>query len=796
MEIVILIVLVILFILILSYKSEMHSRLDVMMSEMHDLHRLIRELKASEKKPEPDSETLKKPKEEFAAEPLPSQIENIEIKTEPEIPGEPLLMPEPEAKVPDTKIPAKTCQASSFFKDTSERIREKRDIEKAIGENLISKIGIIILVLGVGYFVKFAIDQNWINEYGRVVIGLLTGGILIGIAHYLRKSYKTFSSILTGGGLAVFYITVAIAFHQYHIFSQTIAFIITIAITALSVALALYYDKKELAIFALLGGFASPFIVSSGDSNYKILFTYILILNSGILAIGYYKRWHILNFLAYLFTLVLFTGWMFTGFNNSDPPPRTGALIFASLFYGIFFLVNILNILKEKKLLNALEIGMILSNNLFYFLVGLCILYNYHDGSFRGLFTFLMGFYNFVWIILLFRKKQIDHHLLLLLIGLTMSFVSIAIPIQLKGHSITLFWTAEMVLLIWLGQKTGFSVLKKGHLIILGLALLSLVINWNHYYFRTDASAPILANPTFITGFVAIIGIAISLFWVRKEIPFDFLPHFSAQNYYAILVGILFLAVYCVSFFELQFQASHYFESFAFRQTLYAIYHSWYVFTLLIICTRKKWDRAITGFCFTGLGFLFLYCIYYQSQITSIRNQYFEGGIISLSMLLFHYLVIPALGGIVFVLFRNRNSILKNNPMFPKFTLWYLVAFSLFVLSSELDNIVLLIENQDSTINSNILRQTHEVGYPILWASVAFILMLGGMQKRVKDYRILSLSIIGLIILKLFIFDVWKMSEGGRIEAFIFLGVLLLVVSFLYQKLKNIFIETEKEDAK
>ncbi|HEX6225006.1 MAG TPA: DUF2339 domain-containing protein, partial [Chryseolinea sp.] len=93
------------------------------------------------------------------------------------------------------------------------------DLEKFIGENLANKIGIGVLVLGIGFFVKYAIDQEWINEIGRVFIGILCGALLLGIAHKMRKSFAAFSSVLVGGGLAVLYLTIAIAFHDYHIFS-------------------------------------------------------------------------------------------------------------------------------------------------------------------------------------------------------------------------------------------------------------------------------------------------------------------------------------------------------------------------------------------------------------------------------------------------------------------------------------------------------------------------------------------------------------------------------------------------
>ena len=184
-------------------------------------------------------------------------------------------------------------------------LRNNPDIEKFIGENLVNKIGIAVLVLGIAFFVKYAIDQEWINEIGRVCIGLLSGGILIGFAHRLRKSYKAFSSVLAGGGLAVFYFTIAFAFHQYNLFSQPTAFIIMVIITVFAVTLAVLYDRLEIAILATVGGFLTPFLVSTGNGNYVVLFTYLGILNTGLIVLAFYKRWRVLNFIAFLFILLI-----------------------------------------------------------------------------------------------------------------------------------------------------------------------------------------------------------------------------------------------------------------------------------------------------------------------------------------------------------------------------------------------------------------------------------------------------------------------------------------------------------
>ena len=97
--------------------------------------------------------------------------------------------------------------------------RQKKQVnyERFIGENLFGKIGILIFVIGVGFFVKYAIDKNWINETFRTVLGFLTGAVLLAVAERLQKKYRTFSSLLAGGAFAVFYLTVAIEIGRAHV---------------------------------------------------------------------------------------------------------------------------------------------------------------------------------------------------------------------------------------------------------------------------------------------------------------------------------------------------------------------------------------------------------------------------------------------------------------------------------------------------------------------------------------------------------------------------------------------------
>ncbi|MBL0357783.1 MAG: DUF2339 domain-containing protein [Chitinophagaceae bacterium] len=234
--------------------------------------------------PPPVVEKIKQPKSE--------QQHVVEIPEEKEIP---VITPVKEST--PRIIPVRPPEPTESWWE--KWVRNNPDIEKFVGENLANKIGIAVLVLGIAFFVKYAIDQNWIREGGRVAIGIGCGILLTGIAHYLRNTYRSFSSVLAGGGIAVFYFTIAFAFHEYQLFSQTTAFVIMVVITAFAVAISLLYDKLELAVIAVVGGFLVPFLVSTGSGNYIVLFTYLLILNIGILSIAYYKKWPLLHVLSF-----------------------------------------------------------------------------------------------------------------------------------------------------------------------------------------------------------------------------------------------------------------------------------------------------------------------------------------------------------------------------------------------------------------------------------------------------------------------------------------------------------------
>lgn len=645
-------------------------------------------------------------------------------------------------------------------------------IEQLLGDNWLSKIGIVTLVLGVAFFVKYAIDQNWINEIGRVGIGLLTGALIIGVAHQLKAKYHVFSSILAGGGISVFYITVTLAFREYALFDQPLAFVLLIITTIFSVALSLLYDRKELAVFSLLGGFASPLLVSTGTGNYIILFSYILILNVGMLVVSFVKQWRIIGMISYLLSLLFFVGWLFKWYEDE----YIGVALFATLFFIQFYLLAMLDHFNAGKTISLYQIFLLLSNNLFTYLAYIYIFKDYTT-DLNGLITISLAVVNAIVMVVLFRNSRIDKKLIYLLIGIVMSFVTLAIPVQLKGHVITLFWAAESVVLLWLWQKSRIRVFHIGFILVILFMFCSYWMDFVKMY-SLHATVPVLVNRLCVTGISVVAAFAVNMLLLRRD------KEQLAVN--RPLITLFKLAVICMSyvvtFIELNCQLAYtdtpWFTSF--RELSMFTFTIAYIAILGLIYHKQISSRK---YMFVLLyGVTILYAFVYSYFVAELRYDIFKMSIYPAGYFSVHVVALLAITYIVYLLIRNIKSM---GDLQPPLLSWALTVFAVAILSVETDNLIIWLISSPATYKE-VLYDVHTFGYPILWGVIAMLLMIWGLNRKVTLLRKIALVFFGLIIVKFYAYDVWYMSQTGRIISFVMLGVILLLVSFLQQKIRTL----------
>lgn len=811
--------LVILFIYLIVTNNSLSSKLRNMEDQLTALNRKVNKLKHSvtseTKSPEattkPDIKTEKPnvPVIEIGEEfkpvveiPVSKPIEKADEKVVYTMDQPQQPRPEPQPYVPQ--------------KSWWENFKEKNpDLEKFIGENLINKIGVLILVLGISYFVKYSIDKGWISEPARVGLGILSGALVLGIAHRLRNKFAAFSSVFVAGAIAIFYFTIGIAFHDYKLFGQTTAFIIMVLITGFSCFISLSYNRKELAILSLIGGFAVPFMVSTGEGNYIVLFTYILILDLGILAIAYFKKWNILNILAFVFTILLYGSWLVTDI-LSTKPHYLGALLFGFVFYLVFIAMNIINNVRNKGTFTTIELSILVCNTFLFYSAGMVILSYYHP-ELKGLFTTLLGILNFGYAAILYKKFHLDKTAAYLLIGLTLTFITLAIPVQFEGNYITLFWSAEAVLLLWLSQKSNTSSYKFASVVVTCLMLLSLLLDWKNSY-AYGQTYWIVFNKFFITGIVSVLSLVGIRYLLKNENSKLWGITFNPKNYDQIIKITAIVVGYFVGLFEVSYQSSAnlYGSDSPFGFTI--LYHLAFcgVLFYFLVKSTEVINQKIA--IIIGLFNIFLFTFWFSNTPFNENYEYLTSAVHYRVSFWLHYLSLA----IVIYLGYQIYKMNKKNAIFEffqhKFMLWIAAFFIIYLASTELmlhSEVISLspiTKNEamsskyyqnykDITNAKDVLayRNTETVrnlvvrtGYPILWGIIAFAFLVYGIKKQNKKVRIIALALLGLTIAKLFLYDIRNASETGKIIAFILLGILILIISFVYQKIKVLVLDDAK----
>lgn len=674
------------------------------------------------------------------------------------------------------------------------------DLETFIGENLISKIGILILVLGISFFVKYAIDQEWINEVGRVGIGFLSGAILLGFAHRLQKNYKAFSSILVSGAIVVFYFVVTYAFKEYQLYSQTVAFVLMIIVTIFSTVISILYNRKELAVLSLIGGFAAPVLASTGSGNYIVLFTYLLIVNIGFLVVSIKKKWLIINILAFVFTHIMFVSWLASDTHIQENSGRL--FVFASLFYLVFFVMNLYKIILEKKQkIKPLVMSLFLLSTFVYFGQGLYTL-NYFAPSFKGLFTLLLALINLSTGWRLLKNNHIDKKTVYLFIGMTLTFLTLAGPIQLEGNYITLFWAAESVLLIWLSQKIKHNGFRLAAFITFLLALGSLWMDFIQIYTANEELA-IIFNKGFVTGIFTVVSLGLSAYLFKKEKNLLVIRNFKLNplriaTLLSIIAGVV---LYVTGLLELSHQSYKHFDHYL-ATTLVNIYQFVFIILLILYLFRsKKLQKA--GIIVSVLAILYSIGFFVSLPFNAFRSSVLRNALNPTFYIQFILLLLVLF--IMYLVYKQVNRE-EYGTKSKKYLSYFLASVFVILMSLEV-----LIISQPILIGPKITSEANQslnifklidqslttvikTSFPILWGILSFVFLYFGIKKEKKEWRIFSLVLIAITIVKLFTYDIGTVSQGGKIIAFIILGVVLLIISFMYQKIKKALFKDKKNE--
>ena len=682
--------------------------------------------------------------------------------------------PEVEEETPETiEEPVEEDQEEpAMAMEEEEEIEEyatsETNFEKYIGENLFGKIGILIFIIGIGFFVKYAIDQNWINETARTLMGYAVGAGMLVLAERLHKRYHTFSSLLAGGAFSIYYLITAIAFHYYGLFSHTMAFVILCVTTIFMSAVSVLYDRKELAVTALVGGFIAPFIISTDSSSIISLQIYITILNIGMFCLAMYKKWAILPMVSFAFTYIILWGTTALGsFSDSEAGSTYPTLFaFATLFY-VIFLLPVVFILRtqygENTRLGLL--GIITANSFMYLIYGDFLLQHFEASSDTTAYlAFFIAAVNLaIHLYLRFRVEGQDT-LRNLMLGLAVTFASMGIPILFSAANVLMVWAAESVLLLWLFTKEKNRIYELASAVLLLLTLGALAYYRTTDTFIHDTGDSLFFNGAFfVTTFVSIAYYVVAVIMqFNKELFSDTkrLIAYTPCNAIAYALGfsILFLAFRDNFHFHLEQPISEYASLLTANIMLLG--------GALILRNRFEISENKLAYEIS----LYLAGILFAMTVWNYTDP--EG-------LLLRWLM--ALVTIAYMAYCMRGQLLVTSNQRNLHTEYSIISTLMWLTLTRL----LLITFNEVNFST---------AFSLSLGIAAFILMCIGMRYHSKEIRIVSLAEFGIVIGKLILNDVWAMPSLGKIIVFISLGAILLILSFLYQKLKDALFNEEEQE--
>jgi uncharacterized membrane protein len=356
-------------------------------------------------------------------------------------------------------------------------------LEGRVGVTWLNRIGALILVLGVGFFLKYAFDNDWVQPPARVALGILAGIVFLALGDRLHRTSPAPAQGVVATGIGILYLSVYAAHGFYHLVAEPAAFGFMVLVTAVGMALAVHHDARAIAILANIGGFLTPIVLSTDRDAAIALFTYLAILDLGMLASAYWRRWPELHLMSFAFTQVLYWGWFARWYHvptglGLDAPQRIVALAGATVLFVIFALVTPVEIAGGRLTSNAGTLWhgrapLILAAPVAYFLAARAVLYPEFATWLGALCLALAAVYVILgqWIA---TAPSASLPLALFHGALAVGFLTLTFPVQFTGHAVTIAWSVEAAVIAWGAFRLRARPLRVAALLVLALA----VIRW------------------------------------------------------------------------------------------------------------------------------------------------------------------------------------------------------------------------------------------------------------------------------------------------------------------------------
>lgn len=671
---------------------------------------------------------------------------------------------------------------------------EGSSVEYAVASNWLLRVGVLILVTGIGFFLKYSIDNGLLGEKARVALTVLAGiGMIGGGVRLVGGRYHLFSQGLLGGGITVLYFSVFAAFSFYHLISAYPAFGLMILVTASASALAVRLNSILVAIFAIIGGYCTPILLSTGQVNFFGLYSYMLLLGIGILGINAYKHWHLLNFLSFLFNYALF----FASLEQYESRYFWEVLPFLIAFFVLYSTMVFLFCLVRRVKSTLLDLLALIINAAIFFITARQLVVAEYGETWAAALTVGLAAFYIAHVYYCLARRLDDKELLLSFIGLGAFFVTITLPLLLSDQWITVSWSVQALVMLWMGAKLRSAFLRQtAYLLYLIVLFRFCFIDLPGQYGSGLPDTETLSG--FLLGLLErllsfgtpIASLALAYPLIEKPVPASALackPNNDVPLWFKdnVLLQVVLFVTAAMLFVVLQLEL---YRSFGFLYPplqMPMLTLVWLAMCLLLLlrymATSSAWLLQAMGLFVAGVLFkllffdlpawdLTLHRVSYNDSLSTLRY----GGGYAFELALMRLLDFAAIIG--FLIFAYRRLSQAGDSVRQ----WLGGAA-----------LVLLFAFLSLEINSMLYQYVPGLrsgGVSILWSVFALTLIFQGIKRRTRILRLIGLSLFAIVAWKVFFVDLARLEQIYRILAFLVLGMLVLGGAFFYMRYQQTFI--------
>ena len=669
-----------------------------------------------------------------------------------------------------------------------------RDWEQTLGRNWLSIAGAIILMLGIGFFLKLSFDNNWINDTARIVLGIVSGVALVGVGEFAQSRVPRWAQPVTASGTSILYLSIYAAFALYQLIRPDAALLLLALVVALAGLLAIRYNSLVIGLLGIVGAFIAPVLLGPELPDIRLVLLYILVVDLGILWVSTQRNWRWFNLLGWAGSY----GVLALGIQQvPDYDPIFLQIALTSMFL-IFVGVTTLFHILWRHVPGQVDLALVAVNGTAFFGLTVEIFRETHEAWFGLIALSLSLLYALITFISM-RREGAPRELAVVSLPMSIIFLTIAVPLQLTGVWITVAWAAQGAALMW----TGF-VLNRASTRALGLGVIALSLA-RLVLFDTSVDLnefTLVLNdrfPVFVAAIAAFYAAAY-IYWRYRD---------RIEDWEERVLQVLATIANGLTLAMLSLEAADYFRARAVESslplndrtvvngTLLSLTLIWalYAAGVLAVGLARRLELARLG----GLALLAVVVVKLLLVDTIGVEPDLRSFTVVLNPLFLTFVTVLAVLAAAAYLYRRAQSQLSEWE--EQVLKYLLVAVNLVALWALSHEIITYFESREALLSVDQLNGTL-LSLTLIWALYAAGLLAVGLARRLELARLGGLALLAVVVVKLLLVDTIGVEPDLRsftvvlnplFLTFVTVLAVLAAAAYLYRRAQSQLSEWEEQ---